>query len=144
TMVDAITPASFAPARINGVLWPAGIMPQLADRLPDLAIVRSMRAHALVHSLAQTWLQIGRNPVSGSGGIAPHIGSVVAIEKDQDRKPGENFPTFLALNSEGADSSGYLAAKYAPFKVSANRAGLPNAIHPAGQARFGRRVSLMH
>src|SRR5206468_943758 len=131
-MLDGITPASFAPAKINGILWPTGLMPQLADRLRDLAIVRSMRAHALVHSLAQTWVQIGRNPVSGTGSIAPHIGSVVAIEKDKERKSGEKFPTFLALNSDTADGSGYFAAKYGPFKLSANRTGLANAMHPAG------------
>jgi len=142
-MTDGVTPTAFAPESINGVLWPTGIMPMLADRLPNIAIVRSMRAHALVHSLAQTWVQIGRNPVSGTGGIAPHIGSVVAIEKDPERKDGEKFPTFLALNSDAADGSGYLAAKYGPFKIVGNRAGLANASHPAGEARFQRRLSLM-
>jgi len=142
-MVDGVTPSSFAPARISGVLWPTGIMPQLADRLGDIAIVRSMRAHALVHSLAQSWVQIGRNPSGSGGGIAPHIGSVVAIEKDQERTAGEKFPTFLALNSENADGPGYLAARYAAFKAPANRSGLPNVTHPAGRARFERRVNLL-
>jgi hypothetical protein len=139
-MVDGVTPASFAPARVNGVLWPTGIMPQLADRLGDIAIVRSMRAHALVHSLAQSWVQIGRNPASGS---APHIGSIVAMEKDPERKAAEKFPTFLALNSENADGPGYLAAKYSAFKAPVNRAGLPNTVHPAGQARYERRMNLL-
>ena len=142
-MVDGVTPPGFAPARINGVLWPAGIMPQLAGRLGDIAIVRSMRAHALVHSLAQSWVQIGRNPSGSGGGIAPHIGSVVAIEKDAERKAGEKFPTFLALNSDNAEGPGYLAARYAAFKAPANRAGLPNVTHPGGQARFERRVNLL-
>ena len=46
-----------------------------------------MQAHALVHSLGQTWTQIGRNPAAALGNIAPNIGSVVAIEKDSERKP---------------------------------------------------------
>ena len=70
--------------------------------LPSIAIVRSMRAWALVHSLAQTWTQIGRNPAAALGSIAPNIGSIVAIEKDPERLPSQIFPTFLALNSGGA------------------------------------------
>ena len=44
-------------------------MPKLAKNLAngDFAIVRSMQAHALVHSLAQTWNQIGRNPGGRAG-----------------------------------------------------------------------------
>ena len=66
------------PATINGVLWPTGILPKLGQLTGDFAIVRSMRAHAVVHSLSQTWMQIGRNPTAALGNIAPNIGSVVA------------------------------------------------------------------
>ena len=79
---------------MNGILFPTGLLPKLARQLPILAIVRSMRAHALVHSLAQTWSQIGRNPAAALGNIAPNIGSVVAIEKDGERKPSQVFPYF--------------------------------------------------
>ena len=66
-----------------------------------------MRAHALVHSLAQTWVQIGRNPAAALGNIAPNIGSIVAIEKDQAAQARRQiFPTFLALNSNGAVGPG--------------------------------------
>ena len=121
-------------------------MPKLAARLPDIAIVRSMRAWALVHSLAQTWTQIGRNPAAALGNIAPNIGSIVAIEKDQERLPSQIFPTFLALNSGGAAGPGYLSAQYAPFKVTPaagghrqhHESGRPGALRrplePAAQA----------
>src|SRR5581483_10510779 len=56
-VVNGVTPASFAPQTVNGVLWPTGLLPNLGNQLSDFAIVRSMRAHALVHSLAQTWSQ---------------------------------------------------------------------------------------
>src|SRR5262249_326130 len=81
-VINGVTPSSFAPETVNGVLWPTGLLPNLGQRLGDFAIVRSMQAHALVHSLAQTWTQIGRNPAAALGNIAPNIGSVVAIEKD--------------------------------------------------------------
>src|SRR6202000_3216443 len=53
--VAGTTPATFAPQTVNGVLWPTGILPKLGASLSDFAIVRSLRSHALVHSLAQTW-----------------------------------------------------------------------------------------
>src|SRR5215831_15988532 len=43
-VVDGVTPASFAPDTVNGVLWPTGLLPKLAQQLPNIAIVRSMRA----------------------------------------------------------------------------------------------------
>ena len=122
-MLPGTTPTSFNPKTVNGVLWPTGLLPNLGNMLGDFAIVRSMQAHALVHSLAQTWTQIGRNPAAALGNIAPNIGSVVAIEKDSERKPGQVFPTFLALNSDGGVGQGYFPAIYAPFKVDPTNSG---------------------
>src|SRR6202171_3105270 len=116
-VVNGVTPASFMPQSNNGIMWPTGLMPKLGNMLGDFAIIRSMRAHGLVHTLGQTWTQIGRNPAAALGNIAPHIGSVVAIEKDKERTKGQIFPAFLALNSNNAIGSGYLPAIYAPFKV---------------------------
>ena len=93
------TPASFAPESIGGITWPTGLLPKMATQLPNMAIVRSVNAWALVHSLAQTWVQIGRNPAAALGTIAPNIGSVVSIEKEPERQPGQVFPVFLGLNS---------------------------------------------
>ena len=143
-VVPNVTPTSFAPTTINNVLWPTGLLPNLGNQLSDFAIVRSMRAHALVHSLAQTWSQIGRNPAAVLGNVAPNIGSVVAIEKESERLPGQVFPTFLALNSGGGVGSGYLPASYAPFRVQPNTNGIGNTTNPDGQARFTSRWNLMH
>jgi Protein of unknown function (DUF1501) len=143
-MVNGVTPATFNPTTINGVLWPTGILPKLGQLTGDFAIVRSMRAHAVVHSLSQTWMQIGRNPTAALGNIAPNIGSVVAIEKEKERKPSQIFPTFLALNSGGAAGPGYLPANFGPFKVTANSGGIANTTNSTGQTRFTSRVKLLH
>jgi uncharacterized protein (DUF1501 family) len=145
-VVPNVTPATFNPSTINGMLFPTGLMPNLAKNLQngDFAIVRSMQAHALVHSLAQTWNQIGRNPAAALGNIAPNIGSVVAIEKDKERLPGQVFPAFLALNSGGGVGAGYLPATYAPFKVNAAAAGISNTTNPDGQTSFTNRLNLLH
>jgi hypothetical protein len=139
-MIDGTTPKSFAPETVNGVLWPMGLLPKLGQHLSEFAIVRSLRAHALEHNLARTWTQIGRNPTTGPNAMAPHIGSVVAIEKDQERLPGQKFPTFVALNSEGVISGpGYFPANQGPFKIVPVASGLNSADSPAGPERFARR-----
>jgi len=146
-VVPGTTPASFAPTTVNnGVMWPAGLLPKLGQALANnqFALVRSMQSHALVHSLAQTWTQIGRNPAAALGNIAPNIGSVVAIEKDSQRSPGQVFPTFVALNSPSGVSNGYFPAEYAPFKVTPSSGGVTYTTNPDGQTRFNTRWNLMH
>ena len=146
-MVNGVTPASFAPANINGIDFPAGLLPNLAQQVTDFAIIRSMQSHALVHTLAQTWTQIGRNPAAALGNIAPNIGSVVAIEKDQARLPGQVLPAFLALNSGGGAGGGYLPAVYAPFKVVPAAGGIPNTTNPddpKNSGLFAGRTKLLH
>ena len=143
-VVPNVTPTTFAPTTVNGINWPTGLLPKLGNQLSDFTIVRSMHAHALVHSLAQTWAQIGRNPAAVLGNVAPNIGSIVAIEKEGDRVPNQVFPTFLALNSGGGVGSGYLPASYAPFRVQPSSAGIANTTNPDGQTRFQGRWNLMH
>jgi len=143
-VVSGVTPSTFNPDTINGVLFPTGLMPKLAAQLGNIAIVRSMRSWALVHSLAQTWTQIGRNPAGVLGNVSPNMGSVVAIEKAAERTPSQVFPTFLALNSAGAAGPGYFAASYAPFKVTPSNAGLKNTTNADGQIRFEQRWDFLH
>jgi hypothetical protein len=143
-VVPGTTPASFNPETVNGIAFPTGLMPKLGAMISDFSIVRSMQAWALVHSLAQTWTQIGRNPAGVLGNVSPNMGSVVAIEKNGDRTPGQVFPTFLALNSSGAAGPGYFPASYAPFKVTPSNAGLKNTTNADGQTRFNARWDFLH
>lgn len=144
-MVDGVTPASFAPAAINGTDWPAGLMPRMAERLGDIAVVRSMHSWALQHSGMQTWVQIGRNPSSALGAVAPHLGSIVAVEKEPERQANQVFPGFLALNANRTVGAGYLPSAFAPLKVTADPAGLAQTTHPAtgGAGRFEERYRLL-
>jgi hypothetical protein len=143
-MVNGVTPSSFNPTTINGISWPQGLLPNTANHLGKLAIVRSGRAWALVHNLAQTWTQIGRNPAAVLGDVSPNIGSIVALEKEPERAAGQVFPTFLALNSNNAIGNGYLSSLYAPFKLQANARGVPNTTNPDGQTRLDRRIGQLH
>ena len=147
--VTAAVQSRMNPTMINNVNWPVGIFPKLGQHLGDIALVRSMSAWALVHSLAQTWAQIGRNPAAALGNIAPNIGSVVAIEKDKERKPGQIFPAFVALNSGGGIGNGYLSANYAPFRLNQpngtnGTAGIPGTTNANGQAVFNNMFTRLH
>lgn len=139
----AWTPAAFAPTSYGGTRFPQGLMPNLARNLDSIALVRSSRSWAAVHQLSQTWWQIGRNPVTGLAKIAPHIGSVVSIErraKDSDT----TLPAFLSLNASGTVAgNGYLPPDNAPFLVSPSGAGLPNTTNAAGVDRFNSRYQLL-
>src|SRR5437016_1803727 len=142
--VAGVTPADFNPADINGVVWPAGLMPKLAGQLPNMAIVRSVRAWATGHTISQHWVQIGRNPSGALGDIAPNIGSVVAIEKYHERLPNQVLPTFIALNSGGAIGAGYLPATYDPMRLTPSAAGIPDTTNVDGAARMDGRYELLH
>jgi len=140
-VTNGVTPTNFNPSTINGLNWPTGLLTKLGAGLGDVALVRSMRSWALVHSLAQEWTQKGRNPAAALGDIAPNIGSVVAIEKSV---AGQVFPPFIALNSATAVGSGYFSAQYAPFKILPSTAGIPNTSNTLGQTRYNQLWSRVH
>jgi uncharacterized protein (DUF1501 family) len=112
----------------------------MSQRLTDIAIVRSVRASALVHPLSQTWLQIARNPTGATGSEAPGMGSIAALELDAQRAPGDVLPAFLSLNTQpGLSGAGYFPSTFSPFVVQPTSAGLPSLTHPDGAARFATR-----
>jgi len=137
------TPASFNPTWFEGLRWPQGLLPKLAEQMDSVAVVRSVRSWAAVHELARNWIQLGRNPVASTSRIAPHIGSVVSLELG-GKATERTLPTFMALNT-GTDipGPGYLAPENAPFFVSPGGAGLPNSLHRDGPAVFDRRFDLL-
>jgi len=140
------TPADFNPTMYNGVLFPQGLMPTIATHLSKIAIVRSLRAPALVHSLQQIWAQIARNPTSLMGKIAPNIGSVVSFEFESKRLPNQMMPGFISLNGGNTVGSGYFNARYTPFATAIANApgGLGGLTHPDGPAVFERRFQMLN
>ncbi|MGC8759530.1 MAG: DUF1501 domain-containing protein [Bryobacteraceae bacterium] len=134
------TPPEMEPTSYGAIRWPRGLLPRLAEHLDSIALLRSARTHAVVHGLMQTWIQIGRNPLSGLSKIAPHIGSVVARELGDAKAV---LPPFLSLNSGGGPNRGYLEPWTEPFYVTPAGRGLPNSTSPAGPAAFDRRYGLL-
>ena len=142
-VLNGVTPADFAPETINGIEFPTGLLPNTAQILDNLAIIRSGLSWALAHNLAQTWFQIGRNPTSALGGVAPHFGSVIARHTDSQRRPDQIFPSFIALNARNAPGAGYFPAEFSPFKTIPSADGLANTNHADGQTRFEQRWDLL-
>ena len=136
------TPADFQPTSYGPVRFPQGLLPKIAGHLGDISIVRSLRSHALVHPLGQTWMQIARNPTGATGAIAPHMGAVVARELDGRRGPADVLPTFIALNTgTNIVGSGYFPSTFSPFSVQPATQpdqGLPSMTHPDGAVTFDR------
>jgi Protein of unknown function (DUF1501) len=135
------TPSFMAPTSYGDIRWPQGVMPNLGEQMDHIALLRSAKSWAAVHELARTWVQIGRNPISGLAKIAPHIGSVVSLELGSGRKA--ILPAFVSLNTGNGPDQGYLAPDHAPFYISPNGNGLGNASHADGQATFDRRFNLL-
>jgi hypothetical protein len=137
----AWTPAFMQPTSYGDVRWPRGIMPKLAEHMENIALVRSVKSWAAVHQLAQTWIQIGRNPVSGLSRIAPHIGSVVSMELGDPKK--SVLPAFLSMNVDTGPGAGYFPPEHTAFYLSPNGGGLGNSSHRDGAAVFERRFNLL-
>jgi hypothetical protein len=135
------TPAFMAPASYNDLRFPQGLMPNLANTIQDLAFVRSLRARATAHGLAQTWAQIGRNPVQGVNRVAPHIGAVVGYELGS-KQTDQPIPPFVSLNAQNGPGASFLPPVNEPFYVSPNGGGLPNTSHFDGYPAFARRLDL--
>ena len=141
--VGSWTPADFTPDSYNGVIFPKGLMPNIFANLKNIAIVRSLRAPALVHGLQQTWKQIARNPTSLLGKVAPNIGAVVAREFEPQRQANQKLPWFISLNGGNVVQSGYFNAKYTPFAVGASPNGIGNLTNFAGTSDFDKRYQLL-
>jgi hypothetical protein len=135
------TPSYFNPTSYGDLRFPQGLMPNIAAHLDSIAFVRSVQAWATAHGVAQTWVQIGRNPVSGLSKIAPHIGSVVAMELGGNTGD-QTLPAFISLNAADGPGAGYFPPSDAPFYLSPNGGGLANTTFSGGAAAFDKRYGL--
>ncbi|MDX2042822.1 MAG: DUF1501 domain-containing protein [Acidobacteriota bacterium] len=142
--VGSWTPADFTPDMVgSGVLFPKGLMPTLATQMQHVAIIRSVRAPALVHGLQQIWTQIARNPTSLMGKISPNVCAVVAREFEPQRTSAQRLPGFVSLNGGSVTANGYFNARYSPFAANGSTNGLGNLTNFAGQTTFDRRFQML-
>jgi hypothetical protein len=114
---------------------------EIAKRMKDVAIIRSMSNKEGQHERASFQLHTGYAP---SGTVKyPALGSIVAAElgaRDFD------LPNFVSIGGRGAGiGSGFLGMQVAPFLV-ANPNQMPNNVALPGSVdarRFNRRLGLL-
>lgn len=147
---DKWTPADFEMQKTpQGLLWPYGLMPKLAERLDDLCILRSMEAWDTVHSRAQFYLQTGHHPSPARNEEMPSIGSVISYESLASRKESDFLPTFVAMNYDAKTmygpivKEGNLPVEHAPLTLDLERGELPFVLDEKDRPSFDRRWELL-
>jgi hypothetical protein len=98
------------------------LFPELSKEMDKVAIVRSMKSHEVVHFRGQYYTQAGRplNPVQAPE--IPAVGSVVAYELENQRRPTDTFPTYVGCNLDtsgcGALSTGFMAPRHSVLDIN--------------------------
>jgi hypothetical protein len=100
---------------------PVALYPKLAGQVEKLCLLRSFNAWDAVHGRAQYYVQAAHPLNPALQKEIPPIGSVVATELAPQRRAGDTFPPYVAMNvtqsQAGLLNSGFLPATYAPFHV---------------------------
>ena len=133
----------------NGALWPHGLFPKMAERLGDVALVRSMEAWDSVHSRAQFYLQTGHQSSPARNDEMPSIGSIVAYEMRERGKDADFLPPFVSMNYDAKtmygplQKEGCLAADMAPLTLDLKNKSLPFLLSEENRPAFERRWDLL-
>ena len=102
------------------------LLPKMTKHMDKMAIVRSMKSHEEVHFRAQYYLQTGRQMNLAFAREIPAIGSVIAAELEERRRPKDTFPTYMSFNLEkgsaGALSTGFLPARFSVVDINTDAA----------------------
>lgn len=134
----------------QGYQFPYGLLPKLADRLGDLAVIRSASAWETVHSRGQYYLQTGHAVSPARIQEAPALGSVIAYEAFQQRRSTDFLPPFVAMNYEPStmygplQGEGCLPADCSPLILDLKDRNLPFVLDTKDRPRFDRRWELLN
>lgn len=133
----------------QGFQFPYGLMPKLTGNLSDLLLVRSMEAWETVHSRGQYYLQTG-HPVSPARvKEMPSLGSIIAYEFENKKKPGDFLPPFVSMNYAATtmygplQGEGSLPSYCSPLTMDLNDKNLPFLIAEKNRDRFNQRWNLL-
>lgn len=133
-----------------GYRWPYGLLPQTAEVLDDLCIVRSMGAWETFHNLAQYNMQTGHPFNAARAREIPSIGSVIAYELLSQSKESDFLPPYISMNyPAGAVNGtlireGFLPSTAAPLTLDLRSGGnMPFALKEENESRFNRRLDFL-
>lgn len=134
------TPDDLGPAVLDGHLhWPQGIMPKLAERRNQFALLRSLQMDELVHErgffqLVTSWRQSSENLQR-----TPHLGSLLSAYAPPD--PDAILPYGYSFSPFITAGSGYLSDSHRMGVISRDR-GYPSLVHAWDD--FGSRKDLLN
>jgi uncharacterized protein (DUF1501 family) len=110
----------------SDLYMPQLLLPKVSKLMDKIAVMRSMKSHEEVHFRAQYYLQTGRQMNLAFAREIPAIGSVVAAELEERRRPTDTFPTYMSFNLEkgsaGALSTGFLPARFSVVDINTDAA----------------------
>lgn len=143
------TPPDFDVRTVKGgpMKLPYALYPRLAEKLDELAIVRSVEAWEAGHARAQFYTQVAHPISPARRNEMPSIGAVIAHEMSSRRKPGDFLPPFVSMNfgtggGAGIIGAGCLDPKTNPLTLD-TKAKLNFVLAPEERARFDRRWELL-
>jgi hypothetical protein len=143
------TPPDFDLRTMKGgpLKLPYGLFPRLADKLDDLAIVRSVEAWEAGHARAQYYLQVAHPISPARRNEMPSVGAVIAQEMKPRRKTTDFLPPFVSMNFGAGGGSGLVGAgcldpAMNPLTVDTKQ-DLNFIVPEAERVRFGRRWDLL-
>jgi uncharacterized protein DUF1501 len=143
------TPPDFDLRTVKGgpMKLPFGLLPRLAGKLDDLAVVRSVEAWEAGHSRAQFYLQVAHPISPARRNEMPSIGAVIAHETEVRRKTSDFLPPFVSMNFGTGDGAGIIGAgcldpKLNPLTID-TKGDLNFVVPEAERQSFDRRWKLL-
>ena len=115
-------------------------LPQTAQALQDICLIRSMTSREGSHPRATYLMQTGYLPTASVK--FPSLGSIVAHELGD---PNFDLPNFVRIGNRGRGSAGggLLGVDYDPFNIRNPQRSPENTSPTTGENRFRRRLGLL-
>lgn len=113
-------------------------LPNVAKRMEDLCLIRSMTSKEGSHPRASYLMHTGYLPTATVK--YPTLGSIVAKELGN---AASELPSFVRIGGRFNDSAGLLGVDYDPFLMTAAGRLPDNTALPVSQRRFERRLGLL-
>jgi uncharacterized protein (DUF1501 family) len=112
----APTAGQFKPISTTGDFQICELMPQLAQQMKHLSVVRSMSTREADHDRGRYYMHTGFVP--NPSVEHPSYGAVIAHEME-DKAPELEIPPFVSIGGP-SEGPGFLGMAYAPFQVDGN------------------------
>jgi hypothetical protein len=134
----AVTGGQFKPIPTTGEGQINELLPQLAEQMKHLSIVRSMSTREADHTRGTYYLHTGYVP--NPSVVHPGYGSVVAHQL-RDKTAELEIPPFVSIGG-ASEGPGFLGMAYAPFQVDSN-GQVRNLETSTDKARMRDRMQLL-